>query len=103
MGTTGTALFSDDTAHDVREDFITRLASGVDPTVATQSLVRAWTTSIHDVDDGPVFCWLWPRHSGSMDVSARRMSLPTQSRSSTVTLISEDGMALHFHVGRLFS
>lgn len=57
MGTSSTALFSDDIACDVRDEFVEQLSIGVSPADATQSIVRSWSVAINDVDDGPVF-WM---------------------------------------------
>lgn len=57
MGTSGTALFSDDTACDVRDDFTQRLSSGVIASAATRSIIQSWAAEINDTDEGPVF-WL---------------------------------------------
>jgi len=57
MGTSGTALYSDDTASDVRDEFVELLSRLRDPAQATDRLVRAWKEQIADMDDGPVF-WL---------------------------------------------
>ena len=57
MGVFGIALYSDDTACDVREEFISLLVRHRDPAVATSALLRSWEAQIADADDGPVF-WL---------------------------------------------
>jgi hypothetical protein len=57
MGTSGTALYSDDTACDVRGEFVQVLARCRNPAEATETLIRSWAAQIDDVDDGPVF-WL---------------------------------------------
>ena len=57
MGTAGTALFSDDVACDVRDEFAQMLSAGVGEKVATRVLVHSRAAAIDDVDDGPVF-WL---------------------------------------------
>lgn len=57
MGTSSTALFSDDTACDVRDDFIQRLSSGLTAPAATKSIIQSWAAEINDADEGPVF-WL---------------------------------------------
>jgi len=62
MGTSSPALFADDTAYDVREEFIERLASGATADAATQQMLADWGSSIDDVDDGPVF-WLSLAHT----------------------------------------
>ena len=57
MGTWGTALFSDDTAADVREDFKTYIGDGLTSEDATAALIRTWDATMDDVDAGPTF-WL---------------------------------------------
>jgi hypothetical protein len=57
MGTSGTALFSDDTASDVRRDFLDLLRRGLTSEQAVEVLKRDWSASIADADDGPTF-WL---------------------------------------------
>lgn len=57
MGTTSTSLFSDDVACDVRNDFVDLLARYNDSARATAALLQSSSSTINDVDDGPVF-WL---------------------------------------------
>ncbi|MDR1849641.1 MAG: hypothetical protein LBQ75_06355 [Zoogloeaceae bacterium] len=57
MGTSSTALFADDVACDVRDEFIESLSTGATPVDVTQSLIQSWDNAIQDADDGPVF-WL---------------------------------------------
>lgn len=57
MGTSGTALYSDDTAADVRDEFVHLLSRCRDPAQAKDSLLRSWEAQIADVDEGPLF-WL---------------------------------------------
>jgi hypothetical protein len=57
MGTSGTAIFSDDTAADVRHDFVDLLRHGMQADEALTTLMRDWSSAIADADDGPVF-WL---------------------------------------------
>ncbi len=57
MGTSGTNLFSDDTASDVRRDFLELLRRGASADDAVEVLKRDWASAIQDTDDGPVF-WL---------------------------------------------
>jgi hypothetical protein len=56
-GNCGRRLFDDDTACDVRDDFVHLLATAGDPAMATRSLIETWAAAIEDVDEGPVF-WL---------------------------------------------
>ena len=57
MGTSGTSLYSDDTACGVRDEFLQLLAQLRDPARATASLVQSWNAQLADIDEGPVF-WL---------------------------------------------
>jgi hypothetical protein len=57
MGTSGTAIFSDDTASDVRRDFVDLLRRGWAAEEALKVLLRDWSDFLEDSDDGPVF-WL---------------------------------------------
>lgn len=57
MGAWGPALFSDDTACDVREDYRECIGNGLSGPEATDRLCLEWQSSIDDPDDGSVF-WL---------------------------------------------
>jgi len=57
MGTFGAGLFHEDTASDVRDDFLNLLREGHSAEEASKALLCAWSLSIDDTDDGPVF-WL---------------------------------------------
>jgi hypothetical protein len=57
MGAWGTALFSDDTASDVRDDYVTHIGDGLDDAAATARLLEAWSSTLADVEDSAVF-WL---------------------------------------------
>lgn len=57
MGTYGAALFHDDVANDVREDFLHSLRQGHSADDATKAVLEKWATSADDVDDGPIL-WL---------------------------------------------
>jgi hypothetical protein len=57
MGTWGTAVFSDDTACDVRDSYIDLLGDGLSGPEATKKLVGEWSKSLEDTDEAPVF-WL---------------------------------------------
>jgi hypothetical protein len=56
MGTWGTALFSDDTASDVREDFRELIGDGVDVETATARMIEEWRPGA-DPDEASTF-WL---------------------------------------------
>lgn len=53
----GTAVFSDDTACDVRDNYVDLLGDGLSGSEATKKLLREWSESLKDPDDAPVF-WL---------------------------------------------
>lgn len=57
MGTWGTALFSDDLARDLRDDFRELCGNGLTPEEATKRLIAEFQESVRDADEGPVF-WL---------------------------------------------
>ena len=57
MGAHGTGLFADDTACNVRDEFVDLLGAGSSATEATRALLHTWAAELQDVDDGPVF-WL---------------------------------------------
>jgi hypothetical protein len=57
MGTWGTAIFSDDTASDVRDEFRDLIGEGLSTEQATDKLLREYASSLDDPDDGPPF-WL---------------------------------------------
>jgi len=57
MGTWNTAIFGDDTACDVRDQFIDLLSTGVSAAEATNALLASWAAALQDFDDGPIF-WL---------------------------------------------
>jgi hypothetical protein len=57
MGIWGTALFSDDTACDLRDEYTDHLGDGLSGVEATDRLLAAWLESLDDSDEGPVV-WL---------------------------------------------
>ncbi len=57
MGAWGTAIFSDDTALDVRDSYRELLEDGVAAEEATKTVIQSSREIIDDEDDGPVF-WL---------------------------------------------
>ncbi len=57
MGTWGTAIFSDDLAADVRDEFTDLIAEGLSTTAAVKRLVSEYEEVLDDPDDGVVF-WL---------------------------------------------
>jgi hypothetical protein len=57
VAASGTGIFSDDTAADVRDDWREALLEGLDPAAATQKLVRDYSEALDDVEDANVF-WL---------------------------------------------
>ncbi len=57
MGTWGTAIFSDDLAADVKDDFKDKIAAGKTPIDATNELIAENPEILEDSDDAAVF-WL---------------------------------------------
>ena len=57
MGAWGTAVFSDDTACDVRDDYRDLVGDGLSGPEATKALLKQWSQSLKDPDEAPVF-WL---------------------------------------------
>src|SRR5215472_17803032 len=57
MGTWGPALFSDDVACDVRDDYRALIEDGVDDDEATRRLLSSYADALEDPDAGPVV-WL---------------------------------------------
>jgi len=57
VGTWGTAIFSDDFASDVRNEFKDHIGDGLTPEQATAALVDSYSDFLEDPDSGPPF-WL---------------------------------------------
>ena len=57
MSAWGTALFSDDTACDVRDSYLDLIGEGLSGPEATRSLLSEWAGSLNDPDIAPIF-WL---------------------------------------------
>jgi len=57
MGAWGTAVFSDDTAADVRLQFRELVGQGLSTSEATERLIAEWANELQDPDVAPVF-WL---------------------------------------------
>jgi hypothetical protein len=57
MGAWGAALFSDDTACDVRDSYVDLVGDGLTGPEATKALLREWSASLNNPDESPVF-WL---------------------------------------------
>jgi hypothetical protein len=55
VGAWGPAIFSDDLACDVRDDFRDLIAEGQTPADATAVLRKQYARSVRDPDEGPVF------------------------------------------------
>lgn len=55
MGTWGAAIFSDDLAEDVRDDWRDALLAGLDPDEATAKLLREYSESRSEAAEAPVF------------------------------------------------
>jgi hypothetical protein len=57
MGAWGNKLFDDDTACDVRDEYVRLLSEGLAGPAATDRLLDRWKEATADADEGPVF-WL---------------------------------------------
>jgi hypothetical protein len=57
MGAWGTAIFSDDTACDVRDEYFDLVGDGLSGPEATKKLVDKWSSSLDDAGEAPIF-WL---------------------------------------------
>jgi hypothetical protein len=57
MGAWGNKLFDDDTACDVRDEYVRLLGEGHAGAAATDLILDRWKDAVADSDDGPVF-WL---------------------------------------------
>jgi hypothetical protein len=57
VGAWGPALFSDDVACDVRDDYRALIEDGTDDNVATGQILNSYGDALNDPDDGPVV-WL---------------------------------------------
>ena len=78
MGTWGTAIFSDDTASDVRNDFRELIGDGLSPEEATARLMTRYGSIVDDPEGGTTF-WLglavtqWK--SGRLQESVKKRAL----------------------------
>jgi hypothetical protein len=94
MGTWGTALFSDDTACDVRDAYRALLREGYSGPKATAKLLRAWKEELGDEDDGPLF-WLalaatqW--QCGRLEARVKARALKVLANDSSLARWSEEG------------
>jgi hypothetical protein len=57
MGAWGAGVFSDDTACDVRDNYLDLIGDGMSGVEATKKLLHEWSGTLDDPDEGPVF-WL---------------------------------------------
>lgn len=71
MGAWGTAIFSDDTASDVRDEFRDLIGEGLSTEQATDKLLREYAPSLDDPDDGPPFFAGPSRHAVEKRAAAR--------------------------------
>ena len=78
MGTSGVALFDDDTASEVRQGFLDLLRRGLTSEQAVERLQLEWADAIEDCDEGPLFWlalaatqWTW----GCLDEAVRRRAI----------------------------
>src|SRR5579872_1092111 len=58
MGVWGTAIFSDDNASDIREEYRTLLGDGINGPEATDRLIKQWQPSISRDPDLEAVFWL---------------------------------------------
>jgi hypothetical protein len=93
MGAWGTAIFSDDTAVDVRDEFRDLVGQGLSGEQATEKLLVQWKESLRDPDEAPVF-WLalaatqWKL--GRLSEHVREMALRTITDGSDLSRWSHD-------------
>lgn len=59
MGTWGTAIFSDDTACDIRDEYLSHIGDGYSSAEATEMILAEWKESLLDPDEVSVI-WLSP-------------------------------------------
>jgi hypothetical protein len=78
MGAWGPAIFSDDTAADVRDEFVELVGDGLSATEATNRLIFNYRDTIADPDEQPVF-WLalalTQHRLGRVDEGVRRRAI----------------------------
>lgn len=55
MATSGTGVFDDDLAADVRDDYLAMIAEGQSDSAALTGILRSYQESVKDADEGPVF------------------------------------------------
>jgi hypothetical protein len=85
MGVFSAAVFGDDFALDVRDEYLAMIAEGTSDREANRKIVESFNDSIRDSDDGPVF-WLalaatqWDYGRFDPRVKARALTSITQSK-----------------------
>ena len=57
MGAWGTAIFSDDTAADIRGDYKDYIGDGLSPIAGKEKILLEWKEFLNDPDEAPVI-WL---------------------------------------------
>src|SRR5437588_144844 len=57
MSASGTGVFDDDVACDIRAQYRALLKDGNAPTEATRAVLRDWKPALGDAEDGPVIGW----------------------------------------------
>ncbi len=93
MGAWGSAIFSDDTACEVRDDWRALVGDGMAASDATDRLIRQWKETLDDPDEGPVF-WLslaatqWK--AGRLEVRVKRKALAIMTDGSDLERWKED-------------
>src|SRR5271165_3962132 len=83
MGVWGVGILSDDTAADVRDEYRSHLADGLDGPGSTNKVLESFGSSIDDVDDGPPF-WL-----GLAATQTRCGRLEDRVRDRALTIIAD--------------
>jgi hypothetical protein len=104
MGAWGPAVFSDDTACDVRDDWRELIGDGLPVVEATEQMFAQWRESLDDPDDGPVF-WLalaaaqWK--AGRLEQRVKEQALSIIEDGSSLERWQEDAKLLNKRIAVL--
>jgi len=94
MGAWGPALFSDDVACDVRDDYRALIEDGIDDDDATRQILNSYADALDDPDDGPVV-WLalavTQSKIGRLDAAVAERALAAISADEALRLWREQG------------
>jgi len=97
VGVWGAAIFSDETACDVRDEWREYVGDGLSGPDATDKLLADWSDSLTDPDDGPVF-WLalaaTQSKAGRLEERVKSKALAIIDDESNLTRWREDGALL---------